>query len=88
MVVRVGKSAQSDDPASGRSLPARPPVRHLNQTELAERLGVSVRTVEGWRYRDKGPDYLRLEGRIAYRVTDVERYEAASLQKRGSKASR
>jgi transcriptional regulator with XRE-family HTH domain len=55
-------------------------VRHLTQAQLAERLGVSQRTLEGWRYRGKGPAYLRLEGRIAYRLTDVERFELECLQ--------
>lgn len=59
-------------------------LRHLSQKELAQRLGLSERTIEGWRYRGKGPDYLRLEGRIAYRLADVERFEAESLQKSGA----
>ena len=60
------------------------PLRHLSQKQLAERLGLSERTIEGWRYRGKGPDYLRLEGRIAYRLADVERFEAESLQRSGA----
>jgi hypothetical protein len=59
---------------------ASPEVRHLNQEQLAQRLGVSQRTLEGWRYRGKGPAYLRLEGRIAYRVIDVERFEFECLR--------
>jgi hypothetical protein len=55
-------------------------VRHLTQAQLAQRLGVSQRTLEGWRYRGKGPAYLRLGGRIAYRLTDVERFELGCLQ--------
>jgi hypothetical protein len=62
----------------GRTEPSE--VRHLTQAQLAERLGVSQRTREGWRYRGKGPAYLRLEGRVAYRLTDVERFEQACLQ--------
>jgi hypothetical protein len=57
-----------------------PEVRHLSQDRLAERLGVSQRTLEGWRYRGKGPAYLRLGGRIVYRLTDVERFELECLQ--------
>jgi hypothetical protein len=57
-----------------------PEVRHLNQEQLAERLGVLQRTVEGWRYRGEGPAYLRLGGRIAYRLADVERFEIECLQ--------
>ena len=30
---------------------------HLTQAQLAHRLGVSQRTLEGWRYRGKGPAY-------------------------------
>ena len=59
---------------------ASPEIRHLNQRQLAQRLGVSQRTLEGWRYRGKGPAYLRLGGRIAYRLTDVERFEIACLE--------
>jgi hypothetical protein len=55
-------------------------VRHLTQAQLAKRLGVSQRTLEGWRYRGKGPAYLRLEGRVAYRLTDVEQFEQECLQ--------
>jgi predicted site-specific integrase-resolvase len=61
----------------GRTEPSE--VRHLTQAQLAQRLGVSQRTLEGWRYRGKGPAYLRLEGRVAYRLTDVERFEQECL---------
>lgn len=67
----------------GRRQPSE--VRHLTQAQLADRLGVSQRTLEGWRYRGKGPAYLRLEGRIAYRVIDVEQFELECLQS-GSRA--
>jgi transcriptional regulator with XRE-family HTH domain len=65
--------------------PGAPEVRHLNQEQLAERLGVSQRTIEGWRQRGRGPAYLRMGGRIAYRLADVERFELECLQK-GSRA--
>ena len=56
------------------------PVRHLSQEQLAQRLGVSKRTIEGWRYRGKGPRYLKFEGRVAYRIIDVESFEADCLR--------
>jgi transcriptional regulator with XRE-family HTH domain len=65
---------------AGDGTTAAPQVRHLSQAQLAQRLGLSQRTLEGWRYRGKGPAYLRLEGRIAYRLTDVERFEQECLQ--------
>lgn len=54
--------------------------RHLNQVELGRRWNVSERTLEGWRWRGIGPKFLRLGGRIRYRLQDIEEFE--SLQER------
>jgi hypothetical protein len=51
-------------------------LRHLNQEQLARRWGVSPRTLERWRWLKQGPNYLRLGGRVLYRLNDVESYEA------------
>lgn len=53
--------------------------RHLNQNELAERWAMSPRTLERWRWLGQGPRYLKLGGRVVYRLDDVETYEAAHL---------
>ncbi len=53
---------------------------HLDQKQLASRWGVSVRTLEGWRWRGEGPVFLKLGGRVVYRLEDIERYEAERLQ--------
>jgi hypothetical protein len=50
---------------------------HLNQLQLARRWHVSPRTLERWRWLDRGPAFVRLGGRIVYRLEDVEAYEAA-----------
>ena len=57
-------------------------VRHLNQDELAQRWNLSARTLERWRWLKKGPPFLKVGGRVVYRLEDVESYEAAQLQKR------
>jgi predicted site-specific integrase-resolvase len=54
--------------------------RHLNQTELARRWCISPRTLERWRWLGQGPRYLKIGGRVAYRVEDIEAYEAAQLR--------
>jgi hypothetical protein len=54
-------------------------VRHLNQIELASRWNVSPRTLERWRWLGQGPVYLKLGGRVSYRLGDVEEYEAKCL---------
>lgn len=51
--------------------------RHLNQDQLARRWSLSPRTLERWRSMGTGPAYLRLGGRVAYRLEDVEAFEAA-----------
>jgi predicted site-specific integrase-resolvase len=56
------------------------PVRHLNQSELADRWGISHRTLERWRWIGEGPPYLKIGGRVAYRIEDIERYERERLR--------
>ena len=50
---------------------------HLNQIELARRWRVSPRTLERWRWQRQGPCFLKIGGRVAYRVADIEAFEAA-----------
>lgn len=55
------------------------PVRHLNQVELARRWNLSPRSLERWRWLRHGPPFLRIGGRVVYRLEDIEAYEAARL---------
>lgn len=57
------------------------PVKHLNQGQLADRWDVSEATLERWRTAGVGPVYLKLQGRVLYRVEDIEAFEAASLHR-------
>jgi hypothetical protein len=52
----------------------------LNQTELARRWQVSPRTLERWRWLSQGPRYLKLGGRVLYRVSDIEAYERSVIR--------
>ena len=52
-------------------------IRHLNQIELSDRWGISHRTLERWRWLGEGPAYLKIGGRVLYRLEDIEAYEAA-----------
>lgn len=56
------------------------PVRHLTQHELAQRWRISPRTLERWRWLQEGPQFLKIGGRVVYRLEDVEAYEAAKRQ--------
>ncbi len=45
----------------------------VNQTKVAQHIGVSSRTVERWRANGDGPPFVRLgQRRVGYRVADVE----------------
>jgi predicted DNA-binding transcriptional regulator AlpA len=54
----------------------------LDETELAERLGVSRSTLQSWRYTGRGPRYLKLGRLIRYRNVDVDAFLCAG--ERGS----
>ena len=53
--------------------------KHLNQVELARRWNISPRTLERWRWIGEGIAYLKIGGRVVYRLDDIERYEAEHL---------
>ena len=53
---------------------------HFNQIELAARWKISERTLERWRWLREGPAYLKVGGRVIYRMDDIEAFEAASRQ--------
>ena len=52
------------------------PIKHLNQTDLARRWKISPRTLERWRWVGVGPVFLKVGGRILYRLEDVETFGA------------
>lgn len=56
-----------------------PLTKHLTQHELARRWGLSARTLERWRWTSQGPRFLRLGGRVVYRLEDIEAYETERL---------
>ena len=47
----------------------------LNQVRLADRWQISPRTLERWRWAGEGPAFVKIGGRVVYRLDDVEAYE-------------
>ena len=62
-----------------------PIVKHLNQIDLSRRWSLSPRTLERWRWLREGPEYMKIGGRVRYRLEDIEAYEAE--QRRASNAA-
>ncbi len=53
---------------------------YLTQTQLAERWQVAESTIERWRSEGIGPIYLKMMGRVRYRLTDITDLEEDSLR--------
>jgi hypothetical protein len=52
-------------------------IRHFNQVQLSRRWSISPRTLERWRWLHQGPQYLKIGGRVVYRLDDIEAFELA-----------
>ena len=50
-------------------------VRHLTQRELAQRWSKSEATIERYRCDGVGPPYLKIGGKILYRLEDILQFE-------------
>ena len=48
---------------------------NFNERDLAERWGVSPKTLQRWRSEGTGPRYLKLSKRVVYPVDEIEAYE-------------
>jgi hypothetical protein len=55
-------------------------LKHLNQKELARRWNISHRTLERWRWAAEGPQFMKLGGRVVYRMEDIIAFEQDQLR--------
>ncbi len=55
-------------------------IKHLNQQDLAERWNLSEKTLERWRSIGWGPCFLKIGGRVVYRLEDIEAYEREHIR--------
>ena len=51
-------------------------VKHLTQNDLANRWNKSVHTIERYRCDGTGPVYLKIGGKVMYRLIDIEAFES------------
>jgi DNA-binding transcriptional MerR regulator len=49
--------------------------RHLNVAQLSRRWGLAPKTLDRWRQRGIGPQFLKIGGHVIYRLCDIEAYE-------------
>src|ERR1700693_4638502 len=67
--------------ASAMAAPAAAPHerRVLSENELAQRWGVSPKTLQRWRSEGRGPRYLKLSKRVTYPLVEIRTYEYSAL---------
>jgi predicted DNA-binding transcriptional regulator AlpA len=53
--------------------------RHLTQRELAQRWNKSEATLERYRSDGVGPRFLKIGGKVMYRIQDIEQFEHECL---------
>jgi len=63
-------------------------IRHMNQNALAARWAISPRTLERWRWAGEGPLFIKLGGRVVYRLKDVEAFETEQIRQATPNVSR
>lgn len=57
-------------------------VKHLTQNDLANRWNKSVHTIERYRCDGVGPIYLKIGGKVMYRLVDIEKFESQRMFQR------
>jgi hypothetical protein len=60
-------------------VPVDPACQLLNEIMLADRWVCSVARLQRWRTVGEGPQYLKIVGKVLYRLKDIEAYEEACL---------
>lgn len=53
--------------------------RVLNENELAQRWGISPKTLQRWRTEGRGPRYLKLSKRVSYPLESIFDFERSAL---------
>jgi hypothetical protein len=60
-------------------VPAEPARQLMTEIMLADRWVCSVARLQRWRTVGEGPQYLKIVGKVLYRLKDIEAYEEACL---------
>lgn len=55
---------------------------NLTEIELAERWGISPKTLQRWRSERRGPSYIKLSKRVTYPIEDILAFESSQKKVR------
>jgi hypothetical protein len=66
--------------ANERGIEAMERIESLSSKLLGRRWGLSHRTLERWRHDGTGPAFLKIGGRVVYRLEDVQAFESTLVR--------
>jgi hypothetical protein len=52
---------------------------NMSEHELAQKWGISPKTLQRWRSEGRGPRYLKLSKRVIYPIEEIQKFESRSL---------
>ena len=82
-IVRTAARETKPEPLlQAQKVPVEPGRELLTEKMLADRWVCSVARLQRWRTVGEGPPYLKIVGKVLYRLKDIEAYEEASLVRR------
>ncbi|WP_374356385.1 hypothetical protein [Limnohabitans sp.] len=73
------RETQREPLLQAQKVPVEPGRELLTEKMLADRWVCSVARLQRWRTFGEGPPYLKIVGKVLYRLKDIEAYEEASL---------
>jgi hypothetical protein len=79
IVRTAAREAKPEPPLQAQAVPVEPARELLTEKMLADRWVCSVARLQRWRTVGEGPPYLKIVGKVLYRIKDIEAYEEASL---------
>ncbi len=56
---------------------------YLTSKELADRFRIAENTVASWRMRKVGVPYVKMQGKVRYKLEDVVKYEKENMKNVG-----
>ena len=75
----AAREKKSEPPLQAPVIAPEPNRELLTEKMLADRWVCSVARLQRWRTVGEGPPYLKIVGKVLYRLKDIEAYEEASL---------
>ncbi len=79
IVKTTASETKPETPLPVRTVSSEPSREPLTEKMLADRWVCSVARLQRWRTVGEGPPYLKIVGKVLYRLKEIDAYEEGSL---------